>query len=75
MVGLHKNLDTSNELISEVKPARLDDDTERQTKSRTKTLNYAYYTQLVRMVKILRCHRPEVRLNQLRNDKASFQRE
>ena len=44
-------------VISEVKLAHLDDDTERY--SRIKTLNYASYTQLVRMVKILRCRRPE----------------
>ena len=41
---------------SEVKPVRLDDDTVRL--SRIKTLSYAFYTQLVRMVKIPRCRRP-----------------
>ena len=46
-------------LISEVKLAHLDDDTERYVRSRIKTLNYATYTQLVRMVKILRCRRPD----------------
>ena len=46
-------------LNSEVKPVRLDDDTERYGRLRIKTLNYASYTQLVRMVKILRCRRPE----------------
>ena len=44
-------------VISEVKLAHLDDDTERY--SRIKTLNYASYTQLVRMVKILQCRRSE----------------
>ena len=33
--------------------------TKRYSLSRIKTLNYASYTQLVRMVKILRCNRPE----------------
>ena len=41
-------------LNREVKPVRLDDDTERYSRSRIKTLNYASYTHLVRMVKILR---------------------
>ena len=44
---------------SEVKPEPLDDDTERYSRSRIKTLNYASYTQLVRMEKIIRCRRPE----------------
>ena len=49
--------------ISEVKPAHLDDDTERYSRSRIKTLNYESYAQLARMVKILRCPRPKLWLN------------
>ena len=45
---------------SKVKPVRLDDDTEGYSCSRIKTINYASYTHLVRMVKILRCRHPEV---------------
>ena len=52
---------------SEVKPVRLDDDTERYSGSRIKTLNYAYHTQLVRMVKVIRCRRPEALANNLAN--------
>ena len=40
-------------------PLDLDDDTEGYSWSRIKTLNYASYTELVRMVKILRFRRPE----------------
>ena len=38
---------------------RLDDGTERCSRSRIKTLNYECYTLLVRMVKITRSRRPE----------------
>ena len=43
---------------SEVNPEPLDDDTERHSWF-IESLNYASYTQLVRMVKIRRCRRPE----------------
>ena len=46
--------------FSEVKPDPLYDDTERYNRSRIKTLYYASYTQLVRMIKIIRCRRPVV---------------
>ena len=50
-----------NSLIikSKVKLEPLYDDTERYSWSRIKTLNYSSYTELVRMVKILRYRRPE----------------
>ena len=45
-------------IISEVKPVWTKA-TRGTLDQEFKTLNYAYYTQLVRMVKILRCRRPE----------------
>ena len=55
-VSLLNNRYTS--IISEVKPVWTKA-TRGTLDQEFKTLNYAYYTQLVRMVKILRCRRPE----------------
>ena len=45
--------------ISEVKPVHLDDNTEKYSWLKIKTLNYTSCTQLVRIVKIIRRRHPE----------------